>query len=218
MKTLVLGLVVTGVVFMAPRAANAQQTHPDISGRWVFDSAKSDRPISPEERSPMPIERRPPVDSEGGERGGYGRPGEMGGTGEMGEGGGYRRGRSTPSEKDRARMRVMMRLAQPDSAISISLTDSTVTIVMPNDSMTLNLDGRKLKDTVGANVELESKAEWKDDALVVERDFGSGYKITERYTLSGTKRYLWLYVQANRGNFHMPTPFLRVYYHPGEEP
>lgn len=222
MKVLACGLAVLAVAISTPGAASAQQPHPDLSGQWVFDSAKSDRPITPIERGSYGLGRPAPADSEGGERGGVGepmeRPGEMSGMDGMGGRSGYRRGRESPDEKDRARMRLMLRLAQPDSALAIYRTDSTVTVVTPADSLILFTDGRKMKDTLGANVEVETKAEWKDDALVVERKLGGDLKITERFTLSGTGRYLWLYVQADNGRFHMPVPFLRVYYHPGEEP
>ena len=51
------------------------------------------------------------------------------------------------------------------------------------------LDGRTSTSEVGA-LTIETKAKWTADALVVERKFEGGVKVTDRYSVSGNPRQL----------------------------
>jgi len=226
--------LVAGALAVLPSQAAAQQQHTDFSGRWIYDSAKSDH-VTPQ---PMGIDagqapRSQAEPTEGGEGGG-GEPGEGGEGGEGGAmggrfGGGYGggfggrrmgpRGPQSMSMEDRIRYRALAVLARPAQTLDILQTDSTVTLIAGTDTLVLYPNKKKTTQILPGGAKEETQAEWRDNGdLRVERDLGSGMKLVQRFTLSGTKSYLWLYVTANNGRFQMQVPFLRVYYRPGGRP
>ncbi len=221
-----------GALALLPSQAAAQQQHTDFSGRWIYDSAKSDH-VTPQ---PMGLDagqapRSQAQPAEGGEGGG--EPGEGGEGGEGGGmggrfGGGYGggfggrrigpRGPQSMTMEDRIRFRALTVLARPVTALDILQTDSTVTLITGADTLVLYPNEKKTAQVLPGGAKAETQSQWKDGDLRVERDLGSGMKLVQRFTLSGTKSYLWLYVTASNGRGNMQVPFLRVYYRPGGRP
>ena len=122
------------------------------------------------------------------------------------------------SMEDRIRYRALAVLARPAQTLDILQTDSTVTLIAGTDTLVLYPDKQKTTQTLPGGAKAETQSHWKDGDLRIERDLGSGMKLVQRFTLSGTKSYLWLYVTANNGRGNMQVPFLRVYYRPGGRP
>ena len=100
------------------------------------------------------------------------------------------------SDEARARMRQTMRLAfDPPEALTISETDSTVTLAADStDTLTLHSDGRKLKQKVDGGGDIETKAHWQGNDLVVERTVSGGGKVTEDYLRSQDGKQLYVIV------------------------
>jgi hypothetical protein len=100
------------------------------------------------------------------------------------------------SDEARARMRQTLHLAlDPPHSLSISETDSTVTLARDSiDALTLPSNGRKLKQKVDEGGDIETKAHWQGNALVVERAVSGGGKVTEDYLRSQDGRQLYVIV------------------------
>ena len=111
--------------------------------------------------------------------GGVGGPGGRVGPGRMGgaaEGGGQGGG------SDRRRMRTLLRRAgDAPTALTIVLDGARVLLTdKQGRTTTLTTDDRK-QELVTGDGEIDVRARWDGDQLLVEEDFGSRMKITYRY-------------------------------------
>ncbi len=167
--TLFLALVATFSLggLSSPEPATAQET--DIVGNWVLNRDKSDDPREVMARS----RRRPPREdpAAGGEQRRR-RGGRDGGQGQT---------RRRPGEGDRLLQR---RLMSPALNLTITRTDSTYVFSSEGQQFGEHFfDGRKLKSTVGTELDIEIKAEWKKNRLEIETKTSGGAKLKERYEL-----------------------------------
>ncbi len=116
------------------------------------------------------------------------------------------------SEEQRDRMRQTMAMAFDASpTLKINEDDSTL-IVTPDTGAALVLyaDGRKVKQHVEGQGDVETKARWQGNDFVVERKVSGGGKVTEDYLKSQDGKQLFVIVsfESNRGR---TLEFRRVY-------
>jgi hypothetical protein len=79
--------------------------------------------------------------------------------------------------------------------LTISETDSTVTLAGDSaDALTLPTNGRKQKQKVDGGGDIETKAHWQGNALVVERAVSGGGKVTEDYLRAQDGKHLYVIV------------------------
>ncbi|HYL20766.1 MAG TPA: hypothetical protein VEU74_03315 [Gemmatimonadales bacterium] len=191
-----------------PRAAAAQ--HPDLSGRWTYNAAQSNRPGDMIQSG----------DTAGGEQrggGGGGRRGGFGGGGRGGFGGGGRGGYrgggggGGMSEEQRARMHQTLQLAlHAPSTLTVAATDSTVLLTADTGAaLLLYSDGRKFKQPVEGGGDVEIKGRWQGYDFVVERKVSGGGKVTEDYLRSQDGKQLYVIVSVE--GLRRSLEFRRVY-------
>ena len=159
-----------------PEPAAAQEA--DIVGNWVLNRDKSDDP-----REVMARSRRdgrqiaPPAGASGTTRtrgSGSRPPRRAGGANQSGAARG-------PGPAD---VLLQQRLMSSVAQLSITKTDSSY--VFASDGQQFNeyfFDGRKIKVTVGTELEVELKAEWKKNRLEVETKVTGGVKLKEKYEI-----------------------------------
>jgi hypothetical protein len=186
--------VIAGIVLVGTAPASVLGQRPDLSGRWVYNAAQSDNARDQVRGADSTGGASRP---RGGSPGGFG--GRRGGGGFGGGRGGFGGGRGAgggTSDEARERMRQTSRLAfDPPHALTISETDSTVTLVADSvDTLTLATNGRKLKQKVVGGGDIEAKAHWQGNDLVVERTVSSGGKVTEDYLRSQDGKQLYVIV------------------------
>jgi hypothetical protein len=175
------GLLSASLLWWGPTALESQK-RPDLTGAWKLNPGLTAQAgqRSVEERAAV-AGRRAPLG--GGPVGG----GSGSGRGPVdGFSGG---GRQSP--EDSAKAREAMRLA--------TIASDRLTIRREDNSMLLTdaggasqrwpLDGKTSRSEIGA-LTVEIRARWDDEALVVERKFEGGVKVTDRYTVGGTPRRL----------------------------
>jgi len=153
------------VALSSPEPATAQGT--DIVGTWILNRGKSDDPQEVMARS----RRRPPREdpAAGGEQ--RRRRGGLNGGQTM----------RRPGEGDRLLQR---RLMNPVLNLTITKTDSTFVFATEGQQFGEHFfDGRKLKSTVGTELDIEIKAEWKKNRLEIETKASDGAKLKEKYEL-----------------------------------
>lgn len=86
-----------------------------------------------------------------------------------------------PGEGDRLLQR---RLMNPVLNLTITKTDSTFVFATEGQQFGEHFfDGRKLKSTVGTELDIEIKAEWKKNRLEIETKASDGAKLKEKYEL-----------------------------------
>jgi hypothetical protein len=203
---IVIGLVLVGTV----PVASAFGQRPDLSGRWVYNATQSDNPR----------DQMRGGDSTDASRGGGGRPGGFGGRrgrggfggGHGGFGGGRAGGRGGMSDDTRARMRQTMHLAfDAPHALTISETDSTVELAADSvDVLLLHSNGHKVKQKVEGGGDINTKARWHGNDLVVERSVSGGGKVVEDYLRSQDSKQLYVIVDFT-GVRGRSIQFRRVY-------
>lgn len=195
LRTRTLGAVGLALLLAGP-ASSAQPTqppapsgHPNLSGAWKLNPELSQVPSRPEGTGAGG--RRGPGGGGGGGMGGGGRgPGGMGGMGGGGFGGGGGGGsRSNPEAM--AKTREAVRLAMFGAERLTIVHNDTGFVVTDGEgvSHTLTPDGKTTKAEVGA-LTVQTKARWDETALVVERKFEGGVKVTERYWVTDAPRQL----------------------------
>ena len=204
------GLALAGGVGRAP----AQAQHPDLSGRWTYNSSHSDNPRDMTQGRDSGGGGEGGTGRGGGRRGGFGgRRGGFGGGGggRGGYGGGGGRGGGM-SDEQRARMRQTSQLAfQAPPSLVIAETDSTVGFTPDSGAaLVLYADGRKLKQTVDGGGDIEIKARWQGNDFVVERKVSGGGKVTEDYLRSQDGKQLFVIVSLDNGRGRS-IEFRRVY-------
>jgi hypothetical protein len=203
---MVIGVAIAGIVLAGAVPAAALGQGPDLSGRWTYDAAQSDNPRD-QMRGGDSTGRA--SRGRGGAPGGGGSGGSWGGHGGMEGGGGWGGGMNDLS---RERMRQTLRLALvPPHALSIDQTDSTVTLVVDSaDALTLSIDGHKVKQKVDGGGDIEDRARWQGDNLIVDRSVSGGGKIVEDYLRSQDGKQLYVIVRFT-GMRGRSIEFRRVY-------
>jgi hypothetical protein len=116
------------------------------------------------------------------------------------------------SDEARERMRQTLRLAlDPPHALSIDQTDSTVTLVADSaDTLTLATSGPKFKQKVEGGGDIEDRARWQGNDLVVDRSVSGGGKVVEDYLRSQDGKQLYVIVSFT-GMRGRSIEFRRVY-------
>jgi hypothetical protein len=116
------------------------------------------------------------------------------------------------SDEARARMRQTMHLAfDAPQTLTISATDSTVTLALDTvAALLLRSNGHKLKQKVEGGGDIDTKARWHGNDLVVERSVSGGGKVVEDYLRSqdGMQLYVIIDFTGMRGR---SIQFRRVY-------
>ena len=99
------------------------------------------------------------------------------------------------------------------TTLLISHDDSTVTLVEVAiaDTIRLRTNGKKIKEKVEGAGDLEIKAEWKDDGLILERKVDGGGKVTETFFRSSDNRQMMVIVKLETSRSPKPVEFRRVY-------
>jgi hypothetical protein len=154
----------------------------DFTGAWKINNELTQRPERSEEGTGQRRGGgggRQPVGGMGGMGGGRRGPG-MGGGGFGGGGGGGAR----QNPEDMAKMRESMRLASliPEKLTIVKAYNGFTLTDGDGISTTLTADGKSVKSEVGA-LKVETKVKWDGAALVVERKFDGGVKVTDRYSI-----------------------------------
>lgn len=164
MRTFLMFVTLTAAASLgaltAPKSAAAQDV--DIVGTWVLNLEKSDDPRE--------------VMSRGRDRPAAPQPG----------GGGRRRGgtQAPPPRPDAGDRLLQQRLMRPVMELSITRTDSTYIFASSGMKfMEHFLDGRKIEATITADLEIEIKAEWKNNALEIETKVSGGGRLKEKYEI-----------------------------------
>lgn len=196
------------LIFSTVPTATALGQHPDFAGRWIYNAALSDNPR----------EQLRGVDSSGevGRGRGYGgiggTGGGIGGVGGDPGGGGVRTGWSGMNEEMRDRMRQTIQLAfEPPRALSISQTDATVTFIVEGaDTLPLRTDGHRFRQKFEGAGDIEDRAQWKGNDLVVERSVSGGGNVVEDYLLSKDGKHLYVVVSFT-GRRGRPIQYRRIY-------
>ena len=168
-----------------PTQPPAESGHPDLTGGWKLNPELSQVPGRPEESSAAGSRRG---HSGGGGMGGGGRgPGGMGGMG----GGGFGGGGSRPDPEAMAKTREAVRLAMLRAERLTIVRNATGFVVTDGEgvSHTLTPDGKTTKADVGA-LTVQTKVKWDASALVVERKFEGGVKVTDRYSVTNAPKQL----------------------------
>lgn len=116
------------------------------------------------------------------------------------------------SDETRNRMRQTMHLVfHAPNVLTLSETDSTVTLAADSvDTLTLWSNGRKLKQKIEGGGDIETKAHWQGNDLVVERAVSGGGKVTEDYLRSQDGKQLYVIVSFT-GMRGRSIQFRRVY-------
>ena len=195
-------LLAAALLALCPGRARCQQAappHPDLSGRWKLNLAKSDDPLTMLAFDTTGAATRPEGVSggRGGSAGGGGyggRSGGFGGRGLGGMGGGRRgaagaaRGDAPPplSESQRQGFRQALRYAlDPPSHLVVAQTDSTVTFGGDTATLVLHGDGRPVvippRDSAA---EVRVNARWIGNAFLVTRQVAGGGRVSQDYLRS----------------------------------
>jgi hypothetical protein len=195
MKAPVVGLA-SGVLLLSalvsPGPAPAQQVN--FTGSWVLNEKESDNPrgrfqgAGGQQSGMQPSGRRP-----------GGRP--SGGRGAM------------PSEEEMERMRVIMQsVVQAPQALRIVQDDSTFMVVDPEGTLRVyHLDGRTQSYPLQGVGNVDSKAKWDHDKVVVELRMEGNIKVTKTYELDREHNQLRERVRMEGSQLPRTIDFRRVY-------
>ncbi|GMR12039.1 MAG: hypothetical protein BMS9Abin29_0226 [Gemmatimonadota bacterium] len=179
--------------FGSPALAAAQDA--DIVGTWVLNRDKSDDPRAVMTRS----RRRPPREdpTAGGENARRRRRGQRPQT------------RSRPGEGDRLLRR---RLMSPIPNLVITKSDSTYVFATKGRRFSEHFfDGRKIKSMLGPELEIEIKAEWKKNMLVIETKTTGGAKLKEKYEIDQETGELRVEFDFSNRRFDQRVRIKRIY-------
>lgn len=179
------------LVLALPGSSLAQEV--DFSGSWVLNESESDNPRARFQ----------------GTTGSGRQPGMRGRTGARPPAG----ARGGMSDADREQMRQMMasvmvasetlRVAQDDSTFMVDDDEGTLRVH--------HLDGRKKFFPLGGVGNVESKAKWDDEKVVVEMRLEGGVRVTKTYELDSERRRLSVRVRMEGGQLRQSMDFRRVY-------
>jgi hypothetical protein len=166
MHARVILIAALSAAFLAAPAG--AQSPGDLSGVWELDAAASDTIALPS------------IDSSRDRRGGV----------RIGIGG--RSGRIPPNRsiQDPERQRQAIEAVRVAPArVFVVRGEGAVTISFDaHPPITLDTDGRSVDRFWTDHEEVEVRARWKDGALLIERELGSGLEIADTYSLDGEDR------------------------------
>lgn len=168
----------------------AERPHPDFTGRWQLNAEESEdaRAKLAEARGRAGRPGGGGADGPGG--GGMGPSGGgMGGPGGGSRGGGGRGGGRRPGDSGPAGGSAMRALIDAPAMLTITGTDAEMTLDGGDgELLRIHVDGRSYERQGG---ELKTRAEWKDEALVVVTTPKQGdARVTTTYVLRAAKRKL----------------------------
>ncbi|HTY07062.1 MAG TPA: hypothetical protein VMC86_11125 [Gemmatimonadales bacterium] len=211
-------LVAAAILVACPLTAQTPPhaiPHPDLSGRWKLNLAKSDDPETMLTFDTTGAVTRPQggggTGGGGSGSGGYGgRSGGSGGFGGRGMGGGRRGGSGGPprgdappplSESQRQGFRQALRLAlNPPSRLAVAQTDSTVTFGGDTATVPLHGDGRTVVIPPNDSAsEVRITARWLGNAFLVSRQVVGGGRVTEDYLRSADGSQITVIVHFDGG-------------------
>jgi len=153
--------------------------HPDITGTWVVNLEQSDKPGDLVERE------RP-----------QGAPGDR----QQGDGG---------ERRERMQVGVAI-LLQNSVAFKVEETDSTLTLTGAEGiTRTFYVDGQERELRIEGLGNVQVKARWRGEKLVIERNLQGGAKITEEFELTADGRQLVVKMKISGGQRGLE--FRRVY-------
>jgi hypothetical protein len=181
----------------------------DLAGTWRLNRDESDDPVA---RLRTVQEGRPGGEGEGGDRGGF--PG-FGGRGRGRGGGGGRGGEGmggAPGGGNRAAMQEGMAMLR-QATERLSLTQSDTAVMFTTDlgwSRAFRTDGKTVKEQMGRGT-VKIKARWQGANLVIDRDWGSGVKLSETYFRAPETGQLYVIVAFKTPRMSEPLEFRRVY-------
>ncbi len=102
-------------------------------------------------------------------------------------------------------------LRQAIERFSVTQTDSTIVIGYADRELELHPDGKKRRDVVNEDLEIEYRA-WRDGStLVVERKRDGGLTLTERYSVVESTGRLHILTRLHGDRLPQPISFVRVY-------
>ncbi len=194
MRTFLMFVTLTAAASLGtltvPEPATAQDV--DIVGTWVLNREKSDDP-----REVMSRGRNRPAPP---------RPGA---------GGGRRRGGGTqapPPRPDAGDRLLQQRLMRPVMELSITRTDSTYIFASSGEKfMEHFVDGRKIEAAITTDLQIEIKAEWKNNALEIETRVSGGGRLKERYEIDEDTGELRVEFDLNNSRMKQRFKLKRVY-------
>jgi hypothetical protein len=176
----------------------------DIAGPWRLNHEQSDDPV---ERLRTLQEGRP-----GGEEGGSFRgPGGWAGGGGRGRGGGGGRG-GAPGGGNRASMQEgLATLRQATEEFTLAQSDTAVTFTTDLGwSRTFRTDGKTITQQIG-RATVKIRVRWEGPNLRIDRDWGSGVKLSETYFRSPDTGQLFVIVSFKTPSLSEPVEFRRIY-------
>jgi hypothetical protein len=117
------------------------------------------------------------------------------------------------SQEEMEQMRAMMQsVIRASEALRIVQDDSTVMVANAEGTLRIHHpDGRKKSYPVEGVGNVESKAKWDDDKLVVELRMDGGIRVTRTYELDEEDRQLHVRVRMEGGQLQRAMDFRRVY-------
>jgi hypothetical protein len=190
------------LLLLSPLALAAQQARPQ--GEWQLNEIRSDSvPARFGQHGPSESRRGgrpgegPGGEGPGGMGPGAGGPG-MDGPGRRGGPGHGRRERQL-DEKGLARIHQTLELLRdPPRRLRISPDGGTINLLdRSGNEMTLYTDGSKFNEAVENGGDVENKAYWKAESLIIERKVEGGGKITETYGLGLDGTRLLAFVEVS---------------------
>jgi hypothetical protein len=102
-------------------------------------------------------------------------------------------------------------LRQATEAFTLSQADSAVTFTSDLGwSRAYRTDGKPVKELAGRGA-VKIKASWQGANLVIDRDWGSGVKLTETYFRSSETGQLYVIVSFKTPRMSQPLEFRRIY-------
>jgi hypothetical protein len=162
------GLAAVAVVLLAcgGKQGSSSLLRPQLAGRWTFNEAES--------QSPEAAQREAAAQGRGRVGGiGIGRGGMGGGRGSLPE----------SAEKLEAVRRVTESLRTAGSALNIMQNESSVAIAYADaTTQAFPTDGSQARVVWEGVGEVDAKARWRENSLVVERKLEDGITVVETYT------------------------------------
>ena len=188
---LLSGLLSLSVLALGPDRAFAQDA--GLTGKWLLNEDRSDDPGAQFQQAM----------GAGGRSDNPGQPPGGGRGGNRGSRGGAGRGQGQQS---------IQRLMETSNALRIVHDDSTVTIVGAEGMMlVLYPDGREINYPVEGVGNVETRARWTGEKLIVERTVENGPRVTTSYETASNGQEMLVTVHMEGGRSQEPIEIRRVY-------
>jgi hypothetical protein len=187
------------------------QAH-DMVGTWKLNPTDSDRPQDEMGAMGEGTETQGRGGRGRGGRGGFGggRGGGMGGM-EGGEGGEMRGGGGGQVNFEAVREGMQYARRTPTMFV-FREDDSTVALAFDGGTPhSFHVDGRTMKEQTDLGQHMKTKVHWQGRDLVIQRDWGSGVKLSETYFISQDTGQMFVIVSLRTPQRQDPIVFRRVY-------